>query len=129
MSENMKKKIVVMEDERPIRRGLEKFLQRQNYEVFSAEEGEKALAFIKNQDADLLITDINVPEGMGGEQLIKQLKESKIPIIVISGYLENECLAEKVAHFIKKPFLFDEISSKVTDCLTDDDELELKKSA
>jgi DNA-binding response OmpR family regulator len=78
------KKILVIDDEAPIRRVLELKLKNQGYQVITAKNGVEGLETIKTQQPDAVITDIMMPE-MDGKtlcQLVNSLKEQR-PFLTI----------------------------------------------
>lgn len=120
------KKILILDDEAPIRRMLRKLLERNDYEVFDAENGTHGIKQFKEHKPDLIITDIIMPEKEGLET-IREIREinSDIKIIAISGggatdpkiYLE---LAEKLGADLSfcKPLNNKELLSAVKLLLT-----------
>mgnify|MGYP001553555652 CR=1 FL=1 len=95
-------KILIIDDEQPIRRMLSTLFERNGYEVLTASDGNKGLAATREFNPDLIITDLLMPEKEGLET-IKEIREidTEVKIIAISGggvvqpemYLK---LAEKV---------------------------------
>ncbi|MFT5233713.1 MAG: DNA-binding response OmpR family regulator [Candidatus Krumholzibacteriia bacterium] len=79
-------KILLVDDDPQVRKMLCMVLQREGYAVYEAGDGEAAIAVYKNEDIDLVITDIVMPEkeGIG---LIMELRnhDAKARIIAISG--------------------------------------------
>lgn len=65
------KKVLIVEDEAPIRRVLEFKLKNSGYRVLIAQNGAQGLELIKTQQPDAVITDIMMPE-MDGRQLCEQ---------------------------------------------------------
>ena len=101
--------ILIVDDEKAIKESLISILNIafNDLNIFSADEGNSALEIINQNDISLLITDINMPNGMGGEELIKRIEHSfKGQIVVITGYDRNIFLKEhsKVTHLLEKPF-------------------------
>lgn len=66
------KKILVVDDEPHVTLVLKQFLERSGYVVFTALNGELALAIIEQEKPDLVITDVQMPK-MGGIELCKQI--------------------------------------------------------
>jgi len=62
------KKILIVDDEAPIRRVIELKLKNGGYEVVSAKNGLEGMRIIRDEEPDAVITDINMP-GMDGKQL------------------------------------------------------------
>ena len=88
----MKKKVLVVDDEKDIVDILKYNLERENeFEVFTAKDGKEALELAENIP-DLILLDIMMPE-LNGFEVCKQLKNnpvtSKIPVIFLTAK-ENE---------------------------------------
>ncbi|MCO4783081.1 MAG: response regulator [Candidatus Cloacimonetes bacterium] len=77
---------MVVDDQRIQRVVLEATLQHDNHEIIQAESGSKALFEYKNNDVDIVITDVLMPD-MNGIELCFKLREINpdAKIIVISG--------------------------------------------
>ncbi len=69
----MAKKILAVDDSASIRQMVTFTLQQAGYEVLSAEDGQKGLSVAQSSQADLVITDLNMPN-MDGIELIRQLR-------------------------------------------------------
>lgn len=115
----MIKKILYVDDDQQIRQLMQMYLAGCGFNVLLAEEGNDALTKLKeNTEIELLITDINMPNGMGGVDLVKQIRERNIdiPIIVVSGYLKNsdhiEEFGELISYF-EKPVNLKILSEKI----------------
>lgn len=123
------RKAVVVDDDLKILMLLEKALTGMGFQVFQADNGNKALALVKQEKPDLLIADILIP-GIDGIKLCKQVKaeysEDSIKVIIITGVfnesnfrLEMDCNADA---FIAKPLdlkkLTQLIAAKVPDIQT-----------
>jgi len=78
------KKVLIVEDEAPIRRVLEFKLKNSGYRVLIAKNGTQGLDLIKTQQPDAVITDIMMPE-MDGRQLCEQsnVLKKKRPFLTI----------------------------------------------
>lgn len=84
----MKKKILVIDDEKDIIELLKYNLEREGYQVICAENGEVALNFVKKEKPDLVVLDLMLP-GMDGLTVCKILKRDEntasIPIIMLTA--------------------------------------------
>jgi CheY-like chemotaxis protein len=97
-----------------------KMIQRLDYEVLIARDGQEAIALFKKNKAavDVVILDMRMP-GMNGATVHDHLREIKpdTKIILASGYLENgrarDIIEHKYNDFIQKPFLFDQLTHKL----------------
>lgn len=78
--------ILLVEDEKNLRTVIKAFLIKNNYHVLEAEDGKKALDQIENNQVDLIISDIMMPN-MDGYELAKELRDSnyKIPILMVTA--------------------------------------------
>ncbi|RLD14597.1 sigma-54-dependent Fis family transcriptional regulator [candidate division KSB1 bacterium] len=114
----MKTRILVVDDERSIRDSLKMVLQEEGYPAQSACDGKEALHLLHQENFDILITDLKMPE-MDGLELTKQCLQAypKIAVIIITAYgsLDSAIKALRLgAHdYILKPFDFDDVLLKV----------------
>jgi two-component system KDP operon response regulator KdpE len=111
-------RILIVDDEPPIRLFLRTALAVQNYRVDEAADGERALEFLQRNPVDLIILDLGLP-GMDGLEVVRQLraKGSLTPIIILSSRDDE---AGKVAaldlgadDYISKPFGAEELSARL----------------
>jgi signal transduction histidine kinase len=81
------KKLLIIDDERPILEMLEISLISEGYEVFTAESGKTGLEIFGQENPKLVLTDIKMP-GMDGIEVLKRIKEkdSEAEVIVITGH-------------------------------------------
>ena len=104
-----KKQILVVDDEANLRRVLSAQLARDGYEVHTAEDGEVALAFLKEHHIDLVITDLRMPKVDGMDLLRGALRDDPSrPVVLLTahGTVDNAVEALKTGAFdyITKPF-------------------------
>ncbi len=97
-------KILVMDDEEIIRHVLEEMIQELGYHVESAANGSDAIEKFKQAKAaghpfEIVILDLTVKTGMGGEQAVRLLREIDpgVKAIVSSGYSDNAVVADHKA--------------------------------
>ncbi|HWC58897.1 MAG TPA: response regulator [Verrucomicrobiae bacterium] len=82
----MPPRICLIEDDKPLRTVLARFLIRNGYDVIQAEHGRKALQEMADKPADLVITDMIMPEMDGVETIVALRRDyPKVKIIAISG--------------------------------------------
>lgn len=107
-------KLLLVDDEKPIREKLinNTDWEANGYQVFSAADGEEALAAVKREGIDILVTDIQMPK-LNGMNLIEKSKSinEHLKIIVISGYAEFE-YAQKSIRFGVNDYLLKPFRSK-----------------
>jgi len=101
-------KILVIDDEKSIRRALKEILEFEDFEVDEAEDGKEGLEKAKNAFYDVIFCDIKMPK-MDGMEVLENLQKEKIesPIIMISGHGNIETAVEAIKKgafdFIEKP--------------------------
>ncbi|MDO3386963.1 SpoIIE family protein phosphatase [Gilvimarinus sp. SDUM040013] len=80
------RKLLIIDDEKPVRQSIATFLEDSGYSVVEAENGPHGLSRFGKGDIDLVITDLRMP-GMDGVSVLRNLRESSTdtPVIVISG--------------------------------------------
>ena len=104
-------RVLVVEDEPPVRRAAERILQKAGYQVVSASSGEEAIQLVERLAGgfDILLTDIVMPS-MNGKELAERLMASKpsLKVLYMSGYTSNAIVHQGVLDpgvaFVHKPF-------------------------
>ena len=114
----MKSKILIVDDEKAIRESVALVLSEEGYETEIASTGKEALKFLNEQDFEVLITDLKMPEMDGIELIKKSLKicpETSVIIITAHASVESAIEALRIGAFdyILKPFDFDDLILKV----------------
>jgi len=104
----VKPRILVVDDEEPIRKTLRMTLEYEGYEVSEASSGSEALEKIEHEPYELVFLDIKMP-GMDGLEVLEELRERTTApqVVVISGHgnVETAVQATKLGafDFIEKP--------------------------
>jgi len=112
----MGKTILTVDDSKSVRQMVTFTLKKEGYDVFEAVDGENALEVLKTKAADMIITDINMPN-MNGIELTRQLRENPeykfVPIIVLTteSQLDKKQEGRKAGAtgWIVKPFNPDQL--------------------
>jgi two-component system sensor histidine kinase/response regulator len=120
MSPSHKTKILIIEDDEPVRQTLADMVELNSYEAVTAPDGMTGFAAAKNSAPSLIITDIAMP-GMTGFELLEQFRRDEnlrtIPVIVISAKIERAAMRRGMelgaADFITKPFTEDEVMHSI----------------
>jgi two-component system, NtrC family, response regulator AtoC len=104
-----KKQILVVDDEPNLRRVLSALLDRDGYDVHTAEDGEQALEILREHHIDMLLSDLRMPKLDGMELLRRALAmDAELPVVIITahGTVDNAVEALKTGAFdyITKPF-------------------------
>lgn len=118
--ENMERtyKILIVDDEKDIRKLVGIYLKKQGYEVIEAENGYASIEAVReNNDIDLIIMDIMMP-GMSGIEACKTIREfSSVPVLFLTAKTQepdkNEAYDVGGDDFISKPFVPNELVRKV----------------
>lgn len=111
----MKFTILVIDDEKNIRTGLQSALELDGYDVILAENGEEGLEIVLHSDIDLIITDLRMP-GISGEDVLRRVTSEVpgIPVIVLTGHGTVETAVEAMRtgayDFLTKPLNLDRLS-------------------
>ncbi len=118
-------KVLVADDEKDIRDGLQSFLRFLGFEVYNASNGEEAIEILKEyKPFDLIITDLRMPK-RSGEELIKTALElnPEQPIIVITAFVydASHCVIKTGLKNIfskEKPFNFAHLENLIENALS-----------
>lgn len=115
----MKKKILVVDDEKSIRLLLENFLS-QNFDVVAINNGHDALVWLEGNLPDLIISDIQMPEMDGYEFLVNVRQRGftkHTPFIMLSARSESKerikCYKLGAQDYLTKPFNPEELEEVV----------------
>jgi two-component system, OmpR family, response regulator MprA len=110
--------ILVVDDDAPIRRMLERTLGAEGYDVVSASDGGSALAAIEASAPDLVVLDVAMP-GVGGLDVCRRLRSRglDLPILLLTA---RDGVPERVAgldagadDYVVKPFAADELLARI----------------
>lgn len=114
-------RILVIDDEYEVRSTIRLMLEREGHDVVEALDGQEGIEHFLKDSADLIITDILMPNQDGIETLLQlHADHPDIPVIVISGNAaEHLDLAKEFgAHsVIPKPFTYKDLTTRVADAL------------
>lgn len=105
----MQKRILVIDDEEPVRTFMKRFLVKQDYGIVEAANGREAIRILQESPVDLIMLDMNMPE-MNGIDFLRYIRDKKfkpVPVLMVSGStdadLRVECYRLGVYDFITKP--------------------------
>lgn len=115
-------KILIIDDDRLIRRVIKDTLIRTGYDVLEAESGEQGLALVKNEQPDVVITDYQM-SGITGLEVLSEIRKLKleIPVILLTGYgdvvLTIKSIQLGAFDYLEKPILPDQLRSTVANAI------------
>ncbi|MHC1681453.1 MAG: response regulator transcription factor [Clostridiaceae bacterium] len=113
----MPNRILIVDDDKEIRKIMGIYLENEGYEILKAENGENALKLISENEIDLILLDIMMP-GINGIEACMKIRETNVmPIIFLSAKSEDfdkvQGLASGADDYITKPFNAMELIARV----------------
>lgn len=114
--------VLLVEDDRSVRRYLEVTLQRSGYKVLTAADGLEAMKLAMSSPVDVVVTDAVMPN-LNGQELARFLRSnpklSHLPIVLLTGQENRESVSGEnlIDAFLYKPVRADELKSCLTGLL------------
>ncbi len=113
----MAKKVLVVDDEKLIVKGIRFSLEQEGMEVVTAFDGEEALQLVKEQEFDIVLLDIMLPK-LDGMQVCQQIREfSNVPVIMLTAKSDDldkiMGLEYGADDYITKPFNILEVKARI----------------
>lgn len=115
--------ILVVEDDPDVRAYTVSALRELNYAVIEAADGPAAIGILEAGEVDLIFTDVVLPGGMTGADVVKRAKELKPTArsLFTSGYARDAIVhngrLDRGVQLLTKPFSFEELATKVREVL------------
>ena len=112
------KRVLVVDDEHNLREMISSYLQNEGYETVEAANGDSAVQTVKNDQIDLVLLDIMMPE-MDGYEVLKEIRsiQKKLPVIMLTAKTDE---IDKIVglemgadDYITKPFSLRELSARI----------------
>jgi two-component system KDP operon response regulator KdpE len=116
--EDIKGKLLIVDDEIAIRWALRKTLQRMNFEIVEAETGEQAIALVRTVRFDTVLLDIGMP-GMNGIETCRKLRKLMPLLGIVMLTVKNseedkiDALDAGADDYITKPFHVGELAARL----------------
>ncbi|HVM60730.1 MAG TPA: sigma-54 dependent transcriptional regulator [Verrucomicrobiae bacterium] len=117
-------KIIIVDDDPAMVAVLSEVLREHRHEVVPASSPERAFQLVREEAPDLVLADVEMPEGKPlGLKLLQQIKEHNrsIPVVMITGQGTKEravqALRAGAQDFVEKPFQIDELVKRVDNAL------------
>jgi DNA-binding response OmpR family regulator len=99
-----KERILVVDDDQNILSGFKSILEKEGYEVETAETGKAALEKIKKKKFSVCLVDFKLPDMDGTEILLKMANKPEVIKIIVTGFSSEE-VGKKAAEFGADDFL------------------------
>lgn len=112
------KKILIIEDDASINESIKDFLENEDFEVFSAQNGKDGLEIALKSKPDIIVCDILMP-GMTGYEVLAELskEEADIPFIFLTAKIERDDIRKGMEigadDYLTKPFRLEELLTAV----------------
>ena len=113
-------KLLLIEDEIGVQEYFKAVVSRMGHELRTAADGPSGVKLVEEVEADVIMTDLNMPGEPNGMALVRKIRELRpaTPVIVVSGYPTkerlDECKALGIEDFLTKPFEMTFFSSVIT---------------
>lgn len=114
---NSKYKILVVDDEENIVNVVKAYLEKENFKVMTAKDGEIALNIFNKEEINLIILDLMLPK-ISGEEVCRRIRTySNVPIIMLTAKVEEDERIEGISigadDYLTKPFSVRELVVRV----------------
>jgi DNA-binding response OmpR family regulator len=111
-------KLLLVEDEESLRRPVKYFLERNNFTVDEAGDGQQALEMVDLNEYDCILLDLNIPE-IDGIEVAKKIREegNLVPIIMVTArsqvYDKLKGFTQGADDYVTKPFDLKELVARI----------------
>ncbi len=115
-------RILVLDDEKDMAENLSRILIGAGHQPIVCSDSLDAMALIRRERPDLVVTDLRMP-GLSGMDLLARMREDQIsvPVIMITGYATIDAAVEAMrkgaSDFLAKPFSLKQLAGKVKELL------------
>ena len=116
-------RILIVDDEENVLNALKRLFRKEPYEILTAISGEEGLKILDDHQADLIISDLKMPE-MNGIEFLKRAKEkNSVPLrIMLTGHADLKSIIEAIDHgeiyrFLLKPWDDEELKMTIRQAL------------
>jgi len=116
----------VVEDEDILRSAVSKMLRNRGYSIFEANDGQKAIATVRDfkDDLDLILLDVTLPGVISSREIVEEVQRTRagLKIILTSAYGKEDVAPAfagvGIEHFIRKPFVIADLMGLVRSVLS-----------
>lgn len=115
-------RVLIVDDERVVRRALQRILERDGHQVSLAECGEEALAIYarSSADIDVVVLDVMMPD-VDGREVLRRMRERNpgVRVVLSSGFTaeSDPSLAVAGAWLLQKPYTPEQVRAVIADVL------------
>ena len=119
-----RRRILVVDDEEAVLTLFRKTFERAHFDVDTAEDGAAAIECLRNNEYDLIVTDLQMP-GIGGLSVIREVRRqgSDVPVVIVTGRSTEASAIEAinlgVSAYLTKPFRMGNIMAAAARALGD----------
>jgi DNA-binding response OmpR family regulator len=111
-------KVLIVDDEAPIRSLVRSYLASEGYEVLEASTGEEAVAAVRDRDPDLVVLDVLMPGGIDGVEALRQIRRSSdVAVVMLTARSEETDkligLSVGADDYLTKPFSPRELVARI----------------
>jgi CheY-like chemotaxis protein len=117
--------VLIVDDEAGVRMLVSEVLEDLGYSAIEAGDGLAGLKLLRSDmRIDLLITDVGLPGGINGRQMVDAARETRrgLRVLFITGYAENAAISngylEPGMHVLAKPFAMDTLAARIKSIMT-----------
>jgi DNA-binding NtrC family response regulator len=117
-------RVLVVDDETSVREMLSIALGRQGYRVETADSADAAMRMVRETGFDVVLTDIRMPDGPDGVELLQRLKENdpELQVILMTAYASLDtavsALRSGAFDYITKPFQIEDVQARIDRAFT-----------
>lgn len=114
----MMQTVLVVDDEQMVREAVSSYLEKQNCQVFSADNGREALRIFEREAITFVVLDLMLPD-MSGEEICRVMrKRSRVPILMLTAKSQEEDVLNGLQigadDYMTKPFSLKELYARMT---------------
>ena len=118
--EEQKRKIMVVDDSLTVRMQIKELLEKENYQVLLAKDGETCLDMLKGEMPDIILLDIIMP-GINGLEVCRTIKNDStlknIPILMLTHVSDTKNIVAGLGmgadDYVTKPFIIEELNARI----------------
>jgi DNA-binding response OmpR family regulator len=117
----MRPLVLIVDDEPMVREVVASYLERDDFRVATAADGDKALAFLRDRSPDLVVLDLMLP-GVGGLEILEEIRAEDGPAVIVltaRGHEADRILGLELGadDYVVKPFSPRELAARVKSVL------------